>query len=111
VDTVEAQAKAQATRTSALEQRVRELAQEVAETLHVGNYEAMYRLEREENIRLRTTLRLQPETTLVEGWIAQLETLVVQLRGTAPVDLPLTQEEQRIVQRFGIELGKGLERA
>lgn len=121
-------------RLDGLAQRVQELAQTFAETAHMGNFEAMYRLEREENIRLRQNGHQGIETTLVEGWIAQLESLVQQLRGReewrsqvrclergcyayqSMVEAPhahridpakLTRDEEQVVQRFRQELRAG----
>jgi hypothetical protein len=90
--------------------------------MHAGNWEAMYRLEREENIALRQQLQQPPpvETTIVEGWIAQLELIAARLRLHLPSPLHvvelvetipqdgLTPEEQRTVTKFRAELRKGL---
>ena len=115
VDQVASEAKAVTNMARALHDRLVELERTFATTAHSGNWEAMYRLEREENLKLAHAHAACPqlETTIVEGWIAQLEVLVQQLR--PPQALPravldmtlqevtgnalLTPDEARVVER------------
>lgn len=82
VDQVASEAKAVTNMARALHDRLVELERTFATTAHSGNWEAMYRLEREENLKLAHAHATCPqvETTIVEGWIAQLEAVVQRLQ-------------------------------
>lgn len=123
LDGLDATVRSQATRLEGLEQRVKELAEALAVTAHSGNYEAMYRLEREENIRLRQRLLLQyhdpaagegvvpvPWSTLA-SWISRIEDLAWQVhpfgRARPTNSEPLTADEQQILDQFQRQLVAG----
>lgn len=116
LDRLEAEHKSHETRLDGLDLKVRELRKEFAETAHHGNFEAMYRLEREENIQLRTNghQAVADQATLAR-WIVDLDRLCWQLNPTKVPPLarqddggPLTPDEQAIIKKFRDELRLGL---
>ena len=98
----------------ALNMKVAELRQELAGAMPAGNWEAMYRVERDEVLRLRQNGHGVDRDVLLR-WIAELDRVCWRLNPTrippsADADVELTDEERRIVQKFGIELARGLGR-
>lgn len=99
--------------------KLKDLRHEFSQTLHVGNFEAMYRIEREENIKLRLELKQsgvdEELTQKMLGWISELDHLCWKLNPAKlpPMarqdnEAPLTEEECRLVGKFREELKKGM---
>lgn len=121
VDGVEAGLALERARINVLDLKFKELRKELATAMHSGNFEAMYRLEREENIQLRKQHEQWdgvPVQNFLARWIGQLEEVVERLRPrvctcTDPNAPPCWHEteraeERRIVGKFREEVLKGL---
>lgn len=107
LDKLEDRVTGQERQLEVLRLQFKDLRKEFAETMHSGNFEAMYRLEREENVRLRVNGHGSELEPLLVDWCDRLAGIVARLRPEPPV---LTADEQRIVGKFRDELRKGTSR-
>lgn len=108
IDLVEGHLTAVDTELRGIRQLFKELRQEFSQSMHTGSWEAMFRCEREEVLRLRSQVKSMPiDPEWFDQWCLRMQTEVID-RLVPCLAGPLTDDEQVLIEKFRSELKKGL---